>query len=67
MICPKCDGELDRVIVSKWGDGQQVTPTAPYVCGCCGSFLIIDLRTQELIDPEAFSRATGHPAPISFW
>lgn len=64
MICPKCDGKIDKFIVSPWGDGDQKTPIAPYVCAWCASIMLFDLDRGALYPIEEVSRIVGFDVEI---
>jgi hypothetical protein len=59
MTCPKCDGDIDAALIERWGSGEQTGPLAPYVCGWCASFFVIDLPKQRLLDPDRIMLDTG--------
>jgi len=47
--CPRCDALIAEVIFKSWGDGQQTTHVAPYLCNTCASFFVANLVTGELV------------------
>jgi hypothetical protein len=59
ILCPKCGGEIDAMIVSPWDDPSKPSQSssidaAPYVCCCCAS-LLIALFTNHgptLLEPD---------------
>jgi hypothetical protein len=55
--CPKCDGKIDHLIVSHWGDPSERNPLAPYVCGMCASVLLLDVEKGYLYTPEVIRKA----------
>ena len=59
QLCPKCDGEIDAQAVSQWGNGAQSTRFAPYICGWCASFFMLDLEERNLCDPVILSKSLG--------
>ena len=42
ILCPKCGGEIDAMIVMPWSDRSTAAdvPAEPYVCSWCASLLI---------------------------
>jgi hypothetical protein len=58
--CPKCDGEIDALVSSPWGNPPKEIPRfAPYLCGWCASLLIIDLNLKQFRTLEEIDRLTG--------
>lgn len=52
--CPACGVTIDRLLLLPWGDGQQRTPAAPWICASCAALGIIELATGHItIAPEA--------------
>ena len=41
--CPECGFIADAVVTVPWGDGQQKSGVAPYLCSACGAFGIWNL------------------------
>ena len=54
ILCPKCGGEIDAMIVMPWSDPSKAVdvPAEPYVCGWCASLLIVFTNRPTLLDPD---------------
>ena len=56
ILCPKCGGDIDAMIVSPWDDLS--TPSsidvAPYVCSWCASLLIVVFTNHgpTILEPD---------------
>lgn len=53
ITCPECGFVATAVKVVPWGDGEQKSPVAPYICSRCGAFAVMNLvrSTVEFMPP----------------
>ncbi len=55
MTCLKCGASVSAKVSKPWGEPQPHNkppdPFLPFICGQCGSLLIIEVATDRLIDP----------------
>lgn len=47
-ICPTCGYQVDKFKALPWGDGEQETQIAPFLCAGCGEASIINLVTMRV-------------------
>lgn len=48
VTCPACHVTIDRLALVPWGDGQQRTTVAPWICASCAALGIIELATGRI-------------------
>lgn len=48
QVCPACQAAIDLLTLVPWGDGQQRTPAAPWICATCAALGVIELATGRI-------------------